>query len=158
VLRAELIAAHLGHARSVARAARKRWHLPGDPEDLEQAAMEGLVQAADRWESDGAATFKTYSEHRIRGAVVDAARAESRWERMTAGPAADAEAPEGDADAWIDVRDGLGALPARTSAVLVRRAEGWTLRELAVPLGVSIMRVSQIASEGRKTLREAVAA
>lgn len=43
-------------------------------EDLVQAGMLGLIDAASKYDGKGGATFKTYADQRIRGAIVDSLR------------------------------------------------------------------------------------
>ncbi len=45
-----------------------------DRDDLEQAGMVGLIQAASRYRAEDGATFKTFIGHRIREAMLDSVR------------------------------------------------------------------------------------
>jgi RNA polymerase sigma factor for flagellar operon FliA len=68
----------LGHGDLVRRIARyMARRLPGQVEldDLEQAGMVGLLEAAQRYADREDACFATYATHRIRGAMLDFLRA-----------------------------------------------------------------------------------
>jgi len=70
----DLVARHAGLVKRIA------YHLAGrlpssvDVEDLIQAGMIGLLEAASHYASDRGASFETYAGIRIRGAMIDALR------------------------------------------------------------------------------------
>jgi RNA polymerase sigma factor for flagellar operon FliA len=59
-------------ARSIARRAARRGSI--SPDELEGAAFEGLVVAAERYNADRGIPFHAYARHRINGSVIDAVR------------------------------------------------------------------------------------
>ena len=71
----------LAHADLVRRIARQMIRrMPGNVEldDLIQAGMVGLLEAAERYAGHESASFATFSTHRIRGAMLDSLR-ECDW-------------------------------------------------------------------------------
>ncbi len=67
----------LEHTSLVARIARqlaRRMPPNIEVDDLIQAGMVGLLEAAQRYEASGSASFETYARFRIRGAILDFAR------------------------------------------------------------------------------------
>jgi RNA polymerase sigma factor for flagellar operon FliA len=74
--REELILAHMGLVKQVL--GRVAAHLPPyvDREDLLEAGMMGLVEAAGRFDPERKVKFSTYAATRIRGAMLDALRDE----------------------------------------------------------------------------------
>ncbi len=66
--------------RALARALQRRlFHLTVD--ELESAGYEALVGAAQRYEPDSGIPFARFAHYRVRGAMVDAARANDRAAR-----------------------------------------------------------------------------
>lgn len=138
-----------------------------DYDDLIQSGRLGLVQAAHRFQDGGAATFKSYAEKRVRGAALDeldrAERSrrrgmgrEGRLELVSLEAASDFAPEEESRDGVLDLVDGMSALSKRERSILVLLAAGYTLAELAEPMEISIMRVSQIAAAARTKLKGAV--
>jgi RNA polymerase sigma factor FliA len=63
---------HLGLVRRIARQVAARLPCHFEIEDLVQAGMVGLLEAAERY--SGSVSFETYARHRIRGAILDSVR------------------------------------------------------------------------------------
>lgn len=56
-----------------------------DPDDLQGAGIDGLLSAAEKWNPEGAGTFRAYARMRIRGAMIDFLRDQdhvSRYHRL----------------------------------------------------------------------------
>lgn len=49
-------------------------------EDVREAAMDGYGEALARFDPDKGASFRTYASYRVRGAILDFIRSESRYE------------------------------------------------------------------------------
>jgi RNA polymerase sigma factor for flagellar operon FliA len=73
--RQQLILKHYPMARSIACRIYQRLPKAVDVDDLISAAVMGLIEAIDRYDSSRAVPFETYAKHRIHGSVVDALRA-----------------------------------------------------------------------------------
>jgi RNA polymerase sigma factor (sigma-70 family) len=184
-VRTKLVLDHMRHARGIAWSiafSTGQRHL-GD--DLADAAYEGLVKAAEKYQP-GELPFKPFSSIYIKSAVYDEMlrwrivkrRAWERGERAKeVHPDIDAIdlAPlSGDRAEWMDFKDGLrrlaerqrervekfghGALRQPEEAILFLLGAGYTEGEVAEPLGVSRMRVANIARAARGRLREEMAA
>jgi RNA polymerase sigma factor for flagellar operon FliA len=77
-----LVRDHLDLATIIARQLMRELSLPrGLQGDLESAGREGLLAAARRFEPERGVPFRRYANHRIRGAMLDAIRRESRLPR-----------------------------------------------------------------------------
>src|SRR5437868_4947896 len=65
---------HVASCKAIATQIQRR--LPGDVEldDLIQAGMLGLMDAADKYEPSRQVEFSSYAKHRIRGAILDSLR------------------------------------------------------------------------------------
>ena len=70
----ELITEHLSLVRSIAVSVLKSIPAHVDRDDLIQAGMKGLIQAASKYTPGRGTTFPTYASHRIRGAILDSLR------------------------------------------------------------------------------------
>jgi RNA polymerase sigma factor FliA len=73
-----LILEHVGLVKRIARQFGRRMPAHVEVDDLIQAGMVGLVEAAGRYEVCAGASFATYATIRIRGAILDFAR-EADW-------------------------------------------------------------------------------
>ena len=60
---------------------------------------------------------------------------------------------ERDADDYLDFTRRLRRVPKRAAAVMLARYEGYTLREIAIRLGVHDSRITQIVREGYARFR-----
>lgn len=76
--RHEMMLTHYPLARSIACRIYQRLPNSVDLDDLISAAVIGLLEAVDRYDSSRKVAFEAYAKHRIHGAVVDALR-EADW-------------------------------------------------------------------------------
>lgn len=75
----QVVNACLPRVRRIARQVSARLPRPVDLEDLYQEGMLGLLDAMEKYQPDMQASFFTYAEYRIRGAILDSVRRD-RWE------------------------------------------------------------------------------
>ena len=150
-------------------------------DDLVGAGMIGLIQAADRFDRSRDLKFKTYAQHRIRGAILDFLRNEdplSRTERKRVRESAVGLSATGcgirPATVSLDqmslrrlaapaqsaftlrseVREARRCLSAREDRVIALLYDfGWQSREVAADLHVNESRVSQIKQRAISKLR-----
>jgi RNA polymerase sigma factor (sigma-70 family) len=150
-------------------------------DDLVSAGMIGLIQAVDRFDRGRDLQFKTYAQHRIRGAMLDFLRDEdplSRTDRrrvreFAAGLSASGcgiqpttvsldqislrrlAAPAQPAFTLrSEVREARRCLSARENRVIALLYDfGWQSREIAADLHVNESRVSQIKQSALSKLR-----
>ncbi len=73
----QLIEQHASYARKLAQQIASGLPSGVDTRDLEQDAVQGLIEAAQRFDSSRGATFTTFAYLRIRGAVFDGIRRQS---------------------------------------------------------------------------------
>jgi RNA polymerase sigma factor for flagellar operon FliA len=123
-----------------------------DLDDLLSAGREGLLAAARRFDPSQQATFRTYADYRVRGAMLDEIRkmsalprrayarlaaleaasaySEGDWE----APGSDTEMSEGDAERALD--EHLAAMAAATAiAVVVDASRGDTQSKTSIAPG-----------------------
>lgn len=84
--RDELVVAHLGYAKSLARELVREFGSAPGFDDMDAAAQKGLFEAAERFDPTRGASFKTFSYYRIRGSVLDLLRAyyqQNPWKRAS---------------------------------------------------------------------------
>ena len=164
------------------------WHVrrlgvPWLNEDLRQEARLALCEAASRYDSSRGATFRTYADLRLRGAMLDAIRRwdtlsrEHRREVTSAGTAAEwatisldhedsegislanfladhARSPEQTAVCAATVARVLRLLPDRLRAVISGvYIEGLPMAEIGRRLEVSESRISQLHRDALRQLR-----
>jgi RNA polymerase sigma factor for flagellar operon FliA len=169
---------HLGLAASIAGNMSKRLSRHIDPQDLEQDARLGLLDAAVKYDAGRNAPFGTYARRRIRGAVIDGLRRTDHLSRndrarlkaegadAPAGPLRletadeipgalqppDRYAAEAERDRFL--RAAIATLPTRWRIVLRAYYHGGkTMREIGLGLGVHASRVSQIHARALCRLR-----
>jgi len=65
---------HTNLVKKIANIVMRRLSSEIELDDLIQAGMIGMLDAADRFDSNGAAKFETFATHRIRGAMFDMLR------------------------------------------------------------------------------------
>ena len=73
--RERLLLLHMPQVRLVAESLRVRLRFAMEFEDLVSYGIIGLLKAIERFDPDRGVLLKTYAEHRIRGAILDGARA-----------------------------------------------------------------------------------
>lgn len=163
------------HMRLVRKLA---WHVHGriaravEVDDLIQTGMVALVEAARRYEDRGF-SFATYAGVRVRGAMLDALRAQRPGGRGLAVVVEPLDQPEVDciadpapladtlfdqAEQCHDVAAAIAHLPPREAqVVLLYFAEGLALDAIGARLGIGAARVCQIKKAGLARLRAAFA-
>jgi RNA polymerase sigma factor for flagellar operon FliA len=75
-IRDQLIVTHLPYAKKIAMKLISQLPAHLDRDDLLSAAVIGLIMAAERFDPARGVTFKTFSEQRIRGTIIDELRAQ----------------------------------------------------------------------------------
>jgi len=65
---------HLDLVKSIAVGIRRSLPVHADFDDLLQAGMVGLIDAASKYDDEKKNSFATYAKHRIRGAILDSLR------------------------------------------------------------------------------------
>ena len=142
-------------------------------DDLTGAGMIGLIQAADRFNNSRGLEFRTYAQHRIRGAMQDFLRNEdplSRTERRRVRGTVNAPgttvnvsldlvslsqaASQPDLTLRSEIRDARRCLSAQENLVIALIYDfDWNNREVAAELNVTEGRVSQIKQHAIAKLR-----
>lgn len=163
------------HMRLVRKLA---WHVHGriaravEVDDLIQTGMVALIEAARRYEDRGF-SFATYAGVRVRGAMLDALRAQRPGGRGVAVQVEPLDQPEVDriadpaplADEMFDCGEqaadmalAMARLPVREAQIMsLYFVEGLGLDDIGVRLGIGAARVSQIKKVGLARLRAALA-
>lgn len=107
-------------------------YLSGGRDDLYSAALEALCRAALRFDPGRGVTFAAYAAQRLRGAVLDELRRDSRSARVKAGPlsadgarASDDPTPEELVVARLDAARRVGELRDRLPRWQFRALEGY---------------------------------
>lgn len=177
--RCALIERYATLATSLARGVRPATAL-ADRDDLESAALIGLIDAVDRFQPDRGVPFEAYASLRIRGAVVDELRRvdergrSARHDESTApvsldallerGATEPAAADDGVHDRFeaedlrARVQSALACLPPRQREVLARYyGEALTLREAGKRMGISEARACQLHGRAIQNLRRTLA-
>lgn len=127
-----------------------------DPDDLIQAGMLAVCQAAHRWKPTGGASFKSYAFNRARGAVIDHIRSQRAGTRLHP-----VEEPlplnvdqlvtvDDNNLLWADIERQLNPRDLRTIRL---HAAGVTLREIGDGEGITESRVCQRVSRIRAQLK-----
>jgi RNA polymerase sigma factor (sigma-70 family) len=159
--------------------------IPMDTDDCVQLGFVGLLQAAARFDISGHdpeiaslnTNFRSYAYRRIRGAILDECRRQTfvrrrglekgiRFQMMSLDQSRETE--DGDSIQWelsfeedpslrIDFENALEDLTEREKIVILNMMAGITGRELALKIGVTESRISQIAADARAKLSEALA-
>jgi RNA polymerase sigma factor for flagellar operon FliA len=147
-----------------------------DYDDVVQAALIGLWEAAQRWCPDVGVPFWVYARTRIHGSVVDELRRLSgrrgRVQAVSLNESVDGNMSrleavgeeeagyakledEQEADLVLEL---MGELPERLRLVLwLRHCEGLTLREIGEIMGVTEGRVCQLVYEAMNRMRRLAA-
>ncbi len=172
----DLFNRHLPLARRIARGVHRGLPRSVEYGDVESAALLGLWQAA----SGGVEheNFEAYARVRVRGAVMDELRRQDWLPRRREGSPASgvvivyddlgltriSHEGSGAEDALAEkqkqeiLSQSLGRLSARDRRVMERLLEGAKQSDLALELGVSAPRVSQISSRAIASLKKLVRA
>ncbi len=72
--RDRVVLEHLDLVKSIAVSIRRSLPVHADFDDLLQAGMVGLIDAAGKYDDEKKNSFATYAKHRIRGAILDSLR------------------------------------------------------------------------------------
>jgi RNA polymerase sigma factor for flagellar operon FliA len=124
-VRDRLVTEHLALVRTIARRLRRTVGRAMDFEDMVAYGHQGLIEAAERFDSGRSITFGTFAYYRIRGAMFDGVRTMGRYSRAGYARfrgherahayldtmAAETPGPEGK-DGLAGLADTLGALVA----------------------------------------------
>jgi RNA polymerase sigma factor for flagellar operon FliA len=150
-------------------------------DDLVSVGMIGLIQAVDRFDRSRDLKFKTYAQHRIRGAMLDFLRDQDPLSRTERRRVRESEAGLSATGCGIqpttvsldqislrrfaapaqtgftirsEVREARRCLSARENRVIALLYDfGWQSREVAAELHVNESRVSQIKHRAISKLR-----
>ena len=127
---AAIVARHSELVRRIAHHLAARLPSSVEVDDLIQAGMIGLIEAARNFQSDQGATFETYASIRIRGAMIDAIRA-------------------GD---WVprSVHRRYRDVVAATRAIEQREGRAATAQEIAGALGMSVDDYHQVLQDAAR--------
>ncbi|WP_240125309.1 RNA polymerase sigma factor FliA [Thermomonas alba] len=127
---AAIVARHSELVRRIAHHLAARLPSSVEIDDLIQAGMIGLIEAARNFQSDQGATFETYASIRIRGAMIDAIRA-------------------GD---WVprSVHRRYRDIVATTRAIEQREGRAATAQEIAAALGMSMDDYYQVLQDAAR--------
>lgn len=125
-----IVTRHAELVRRIAHHLAARLPSSVEIEDLIQAGMIGLIEAARNFQPDQGATFETYASIRIRGAMIDAIRA-------------------GD---WVprSVHRRYREVVAATRAIEQRTGRAATAQEIAAALGMSVDEYHQILQDAAR--------
>jgi RNA polymerase sigma factor for flagellar operon FliA len=166
--RDDLIHDHLHLVRTIARRVRRELDGRHDLDDLEGHGMEGLIQAAERFDPRRGVRFSTFAGYRIRGAMYDAVRQLGRQRRREqvaeAGSPDAVEAQRSDVPAVdcvlvdrehvVALRDALDKLPGRERRMIrAMYFGGRQLGAVGASLGLSVSWASRIHARALALLR-----
>jgi len=178
--RAALIERYMPLARAHARRIRVASPL-ADADDLQSAALIGLIDAVDRFEPGRGVPFEAYASLRIRGAIVDELRrvdergrgadpherprpvsldglVEDDWQAFLAVADDTVDEAFEREDLRARVQLALDTLPPRQREVIARYyAQSLTLREAGARMGISEARACQLHGRAITNLRRALA-
>ena len=178
--RATLIERHMPLARALARRVHLVDHPLADADDIQSAALLGLIDAVDRFQPGRGVPFEAYASLRIRGAIVDELRrvdergrgaashdrpralsldglVEDEWQAVLAVEDDEVDERFELADLRSRVQQALATLPPRQREVLARySAESLTLREAGQRMGISEARACQLHGRAIHNLRRAL--
>lgn len=171
-----LVIEHLPLARRIAASMARRMPLPLD--DVESAAMLGLVHAARDFDASRGAPFAAYADRRIRGAIQDEARAADVLTRDQRRAVRDGKAGaleprhddyddlaeqiaadrlSGSVEDWASSRDfhrHLRYLPRRLQRIVRRHLiDEVPLARIGTELGVTESRICQLLGQAKERLR-----
>lgn len=141
-----------------------------DVEDLIQVGMIGLLSAINTYDPDRNCSLDTYSNIRIRGAIIDYMRAGSFLPRGLYGKATatfcDADELRGLAsedksilscDQRIDVERILAKLPQKERVAIIRHYLcDEPMKQIGIAMGLTEARICQLCSSGLNRVRKIV--
>ena len=150
----ELMVKHMPLARTLARI-RKKKTLPMHVEiaDLESEAMIALVQAGERFSSEGGASFKNYVGLRIAGRLLDyLERPDMQWDMRES--LEDVHPLACALETYGFLARAVATLPLRWQRVLqLHYQSGLEIKEIGALLGLTEWRVYQLRREACDRLR-----
>jgi RNA polymerase sigma factor (sigma-70 family) len=160
----------------------EKYGIPMDIQDCVQIGYVGLVQAAQKFDASDydpkrgslETLFRSYAYNRIRGAIIDEVRRQTfvrrrgieqgiKFQMLSMDYETNDDAGvlqvgfEENNDVWIDIVQAIDILDERESKVILGLTIGVSGRELAEDLGITESRISQIAQQARRKLKEFVA-
>jgi RNA polymerase sigma factor (sigma-70 family) len=156
--------------RAAARRLTRTWSLPPalDVDDLAQAGVVGILMAAPRFNADRGASLRTFTHHRMVGAMRDAIRAayplgpaaarRCRCEFVPLDQAATVAGPAVRPERLYLLTQLLATLPPRWRFVLEQLyLHGASNVSIARAMGITPGRVSQLRAKALAHLRKKVA-
>jgi RNA polymerase sigma factor for flagellar operon FliA len=157
---------HAGLVRAIARRVCRRFGGRIDVRDLEGLGFDGLMWAAARYQDGRGASFATFAGYRIRGAMLDGARAlraQAACESLEAAAAVLAAAPA--ADELLARREERRRLLRAVARLrgrerhFVRRVyvEGVDIAAAGAEVGISKSWASRLHARTVRSLRVAIA-
>lgn len=174
--RQKLITDHMPLARKIAMTIGRKAP-PWEWDDINAAALEGLVIAAHSFKPARGALFGSFASHRIRGAILDYQRsqdplARSHREKVKEGRSVSVTTLHGEnaeevlehiaapgaphderVDIWRTFERGLRLLPPREAAAIVAYfVYGVTGREIGAALGISESRCCQLRTDAKAVM------
>jgi RNA polymerase sigma factor for flagellar operon FliA len=169
----EVVERHADLVRRIAHHLAARLPASVEVDDLVQAGMLGLIEAARNFESDQGASFETYASIRIRGAMIDeirkgdwTPRSVHRRTREAAEATRRIEQSTGRAATGGEVAQALGLAPEEYARLLEDAVSGQVLSldshvedhgEVHVPAGAAYSPERGLqAAEFRQALAEAI--
>lgn len=116
--RRDIVVAFVPTARLIARRTARQLGRPEDADEFVGAALEGLVDAGNRYDPKRGVPFPSFAKHRVRGAIMDAVRERDFVPRS--------------------VRTRARVIDGATRAFLAQRGRPPSTSELAGALGLSV--------------------
>lgn len=145
-----LILGNMDMVRFVARQLHS--HAPHvELDDLISEGTLGLIAAAKSWDPAGPASFRTFAQFRIKGAILDSLRKEYRYQ-----PGDDEQEDGSPADpaTMTDARMLVESLPPREKQVVLQKYwEGQRQRSIAKVMSITPVRVSQLHKQAISRMR-----
>jgi RNA polymerase sigma factor (sigma-70 family) len=154
----------LEHIPYVKKLARKYSHTVLGQDDAEGEGYLALVEAAHYWDASKNPNFTAYVLPRIKYRMIDAYRActarprggykssnpditlvqctEEEWENFSSDLIVD----------FYDVETALNKLDVKLRYIVLCKASGYRMNDIAISLGVSPSRVTQLLDKGRSEL------
>ena len=138
--RRDIVVAFVPTARLIARQAARQLGRPEDADEFIGAALEGLVDAGNRYDERRGVPFPAFAKHRVRGAIMDSVRSRDfvprsarTRARVIEGATRNFLARRGRPPTVVELAGTLGLTVADTHT-LVRKAEAKPMLSLSAPL------------------------